>query len=421
MARQASQLAEPEGAWDDGAAPVDLLDPRLVDDPHPLLADLRERGDGVHRSNLGFWLVTRHADVESVNRDPRFGRDLRRWEGYEAVRPFLAGSALEACMQRFIFFLDPPDHTRLRRLTARAFTPRAVELRRPRLQQLARHLVADLPDDGQVELMERFAQPFPVRAIIDILGLPACDYAQLKAWADALALAVEPVAGRERLADADAATVEFDAYLRAEIRSRRTHALFPQVWLLDQLIAAEDGGDRLSEDELVAMVLLLFIAGHETTTNLIGNGMAALARHPAELDRLRRRRDLAATAVEELLRYDPPGNTNLRVAHEDVTVASTRIRAGEGLFTWLGSANRDPRVFEHPDRLDVSRHPNPHVTFGGGIHRCLGAALARVEGQVAFEALSRRWTHVDVDERGVERRRLINMRGLVRLPLVVTR
>jgi cytochrome P450 len=125
--------------------------------------------------------------------------------------------------------------------------------------------------------------------------------------------------------------------------------------------------------------------------------------------------------VEELLRYDPPGNTNLRVAHEDVTVASTRIRAGEGLFTWLGSANRDPRVFEHPDRLDVSRHPNPHVTFGGGIHRCLGAALARVEGQVAFEALSRRWTHVDVDERGVERRRLINMRGLVRLPLVVTR
>jgi cytochrome P450 len=399
---------------------VDLFDPRLVTNPFPVMAVLREQGDGVHRSNLGFWIVTRHADVEALNRDPRLGKDLRRWDAYEMVQPFLAHSALERCIQRSIFFLDPPDHTRQRRLAARAFTPRAVDALRPRLHRLAQDLLAALPDEGEIELMMGFAHPFPVRAIVEILGLPSADFPQLMAWSDALAVVVEPMAGRERLDAADAATVELEAYLRDNIRRRRHRTPRSDGRLIDQLIGAEDGGDRLTEDELVSMVVLLLTAGHETTTNLIGNGTLALVENHDQLQRLRRQPELIDTAVEELTRYDPPGNANLRVAQEDLTVGESRIRAGEAMFTWLGAANRDPRVFGHPDRLDLARHPNPHVSFGGGIHHCLGAALARTEARIAFGALVRRWPRLAVERADLRRRNVINIRGLERLPLVVS-
>jgi cytochrome P450 len=390
-------------------AAFDLFDPQLRADPYPAVAHLRESGDGVQRVEPGFWLVGRHGDVQHLHRDSRLGRDPRKSALYPLVRPFLAGSDLERCVESWMFFSDPPDHTRLRRLAAMAFTPRAVDAMCATIEALADELIAELPSTGEVDLIPAFAQPFPVRVMLAILDLPTVDYDALKEWSDAVALVVEPIAGRGRLELADAAVREFNAYLADHI-ARRRHT--PRSGLLDDLITAESEGDRLSEEELLAMLVLLFVAGHETTTNLLGNGLLALARHPDQWQRLRVEPALIHSAVEELLRFDGPANSNLRITLEELTVGTTTIPSGEIVFCWLGAANRDPRAFADPDTLDVARSPNPHVTFGGGAHFCLGAALARIEAAVALHRLTVRWRTLAVDEAGVRWRDLINIRGL---------
>lgn len=400
------------------ALPLDLRDPEYRNDPYPTLARLRAT-DPVHEDSMGLLLVTRHADVVALNRDPRLGRDMRRWIGYPMLRPYVADSPLERCVEQWMFSVDPPHHTRLRRLVASAFTPRAIAAMRPEIERVADDLLAELEASGRpgaFDLLGAFAQPFPVRVIARILGLPIHSYEDLRRWSEAVARVIEPTARRRDRLAANDANSELTTYLREQVAARRSN---PGADVITTLIAATEDGDRLSEEELIAQLVLLFIAGHETTVNLIGNGMLALCRHPEQMRRLRDDPSLAAGAVEEMLRYESPVNTNGRVAHEDIEVAGKVIAAGRLVFCMLGAANRDPEVFPDPDRFDVARSPNPHTSFGGGPHFCLGAPLARLEGRIAIERLLARFPALRVDEAAVRWRELVNLRGLERLPLHV--
>jgi pimeloyl-[acyl-carrier protein] synthase len=237
------------------------------------------------------------------------------------------------------------------------------------------------------------------------------------AWSDAVSIVIEPTAGRRVKAVANDAVQELSAYLRRHVAAHEPRG---EGDLLGDLIRAEEDGERLSEEELIANLVMLLVAGHETTTNLIGNGMLALLRHPDQLERLRREPSLIESAVEEMLRYESPANTNGRVALEDIEVRGVKIEAGQVLLCMLGAANRDPEVFGRPDTLDIARDPNPHVTFGGGVHYCVGASLARLEGRIAFSKLLERFPHLTLAEESPRWRDLINLRGLAELRLRAT-
>lgn len=396
---------------------LDLRAAEYVADPYPTLARFRAT-DPVHMDGFGVWYVLRHADVHALNRDVRLGRDLRKWMGYPLLRPYLADSPLERCVERWMFSLDAPQHTRLRKLVARAFTPRAVEAMHRDIEReaddLLDRLAAGAPEG--VELLSGFAQAFPIRVIARVLGLSLDVYEALRRWSGAIAKVLEPTARKADRLTANAGVIEMTAYLLEQVSARRERRTNDVVSIL---LAAEDDGDRLTEDELVAQLVMMFVAGHETTTNLIGNGMLALARHPQQLERLRSDSSLLPSAIEEMLRFESPANTNARVTHEEIVVGDKTIGAGQLVMCMLGAANRDPEVFADPDRFDVARTSNPHQSFGGGVHFCIGAPLARLEARIAFERLLRRWPEIHVDESGVRWRPLVNLRGLGQLPLRV--
>lgn len=395
-------------------ATIDFRDPAYRANPYPQLAQLREL-DPVHQTPLGFWLITRYEDVNQLNRDPRLGRDLRKWDAYPILRPYLAGSTLEACAEQWMFSLDPPAHTALRKLFATAFTPKIVRAMETEIRTIADALLAEIGTPQEpFDFMARFAQPFPVQVITRLLGLPLADYERLKMWSDTLVFVVEPVVSRAKREAASVAIGEMGLYLQQTLAA---HPPAPDTFM-GQLLAASDT-DRISQEAMFANLIFLFVAGHETTTNLLGNGLLALLRHPDQLQRLRDEPGLMETAVEELLRYDGPANVNGRVAHEDIEIGGKRIPKGNLVFCMLGAANRDPATFANPDTLDIGRPHNPHVTFGGGVHYCLGAPLARLEAQIAFKQLLRQWPSIEIAESGVQWRDLINLRGLKTLPISI--
>lgn len=395
---------------------LDFLDPQYRVDPYPALARLRAE-DPVHRDEYGIWVVTRYADVEALGTDPRMGRDYRSWRDYSLMRPFLAESALERLFESWLLSRDPPDHTRLRRLAAHAFTPRAIAAMRAAIERTADEVLTALADRDHIEFISEFAAPYPVRMIMAIMGLPFDIYPDLKRWSAALVTVLEPRRATESMLLANRTVDELQDYFRGEVAARQRR---PTDDLIGWLVAAQEDGDRLSEQELLAMLVLLIFAGQVTTSNLIGNGLLALARHPGEMARLRADASLAPRAIEELLRFEAPTAMNARIAKEDVVVAGRQIGAGDMVLCMLSAANRDPEVFADPDRLDLSRSPNRHVAFGGGPHYCLGAPLARLESQVAFTRLLDRWSHVEVDESGVVWGDTVGLRGLDRLPVKVT-
>ncbi len=397
------------------APPIDMRDPAFRDDPHPLLRTLRERGR-VARDVLGIWLVTHHADNSSGLRSNQLSREVWRSPGYAQLRPFIKDSTLERTTERWMLLNDPPTHTRLRRLVNGAFRPPVVAALRERIGNITDALLSALPAQGEFDLMSTLAQPLPVRVICDVLGLPADDFAQTKQWSDALALIVEPVVRREQRLAADRAAVDMVAYLRDHIARHRASG--EREDLLGLLIAAHDEGvDTLSEDELLGNLILLFIAGHETTTNLIGNGMLSLLRHPGELQRLREQPALMPSAVDEMLRFESSVNMVPRHTVAPYTIGDTVIPADQTVFFMTGAANRDPSVFADPDRFDIARSPNPHLAFGAGIHYCLGAPLARLEAEVAFGRLLQRHPRLSLLDPAPRWRSLINLRGLEALAL----
>jgi len=385
--------------------------PEFVVDPYPTYHRLRAE-DPVHHSPLGFWVLTRYADVIAMLRDPRLIK--------EPIAAFVAarfGMAVPPGLGLSMLDRDPPDHTRLRGLVSKAFTPKALESLRPHIQGIVDGLLAKVEGRGEMDLIEEFAYPLPVRVICEMLGVPVADHERFKQWGldiarglDAIMLppdsevAQRSMAGRRALA----------AYFRELIAERRAA---PREDMLSALIAAEEAGDKLNEDELMATCLLLLVAGHETTVNLIGNGSLALLRHPAELRKLRDNPGLITSAVEELLRFDGPVQRTARIPSEDITIGDHTIPKGEMVMPFLGAADRDPAQFPDPDRLDITRGDNRHIAFGMGIHFCLGAPLARMEGQIAINTMLQRLPKLALAIDKPEYRQSLTLRGLQTLPV----
>ncbi|MFF1871800.1 cytochrome P450 [Streptomyces sp. CB03911] len=371
-----------------------MFDPwsaEFVAHPYDAYAELREQAPVSRYEPTGQWLVARHQDVSALLRDRRLGRTYtHRYTHEEFGRPAPdpAHEPFHTLNDNGLLDLEAPDHTRIRRLVAKAFTPRRVEELRPAVARLADELVGALLADGGGDLIATVAEPLPVAVIAEMLGIPEADRVLLRPWSAAITGMFELNPTEETGRRAVAASVEFSDYLRGLIRERRTR---PGPDLLSALIQTQDGSDALTEQELVSTCVLLLNAGHEATVNTTGNGWWALFRNPDQLALLRRSVDgLLPTAVEELMRYDTPLQMFERWVLEDIEVAGTTIPRGSEIALLFGSANRDPDRFTDPDRLDLARADNPHITFGAGIHFCLGAPLARLELGESYGALLRR-------------------------------
>jgi cytochrome P450 len=386
--------------------------PEFHEDPYPAYRLLRER-DPVHQMPMGAWVLTRYDDVAAALRDSRLGR-----AGSEVMLAAVYGAGNEDIpMPPSMLFRDPPDHTRLRSLVSRAFTPRVVEGLRARIGEIVDHLLDRAQERGRMDVIADLAYPLPVTVISEMLGVDPGDHEAIKQWSadiarglDALVMPSDP----DLVQRASRGRRELGEYFRRLIPERRRQ---PRQDLLTLLIAAEEQGDRLTEGELLSTCVLLYVAGHETTVNLIGNGLYALLRHPAELGRLRVQPDLLPAAVEELLRYDAPVQRTVRLAHEDVELGGRHIDKGSLIVPVMGAANRDPAHFPDPDRLDIGRRENRHVAFGYGIHFCLGAPLARLEGQIVLAHLLRRFPQLALLTERPPWRRSFTLRGLQALPV----
>ena len=390
--------------WRSGAAYNPLSD-RTVQDPYPVYAALRARSP-VHRSTLlNGWLFTRHADVDAILRDHRrFANDPRK--GTLSARQ---RALLPPAEEYTLLVIDPPDHARLRALVTGAFTQRAVRAMEPRIRAVLGALLDGIADPGAFDLVRAVARPLPVMAIAEMLGVPAEDRDRFGAWSALRARMLEPtITLRERAAGVEAGKA-FDAWLRPVLERR---AAAPGDDVVSALVQARDEGGRLSEREALNMLRLLVVAGNETAANLIGNGMLALLRSPGQLRRLREDPGLIPAAVDELLRFDSPVQTDFRRVLADCEVNGFPLRARDNVVLSLGAANRDPAAFADPDRLDVGRNQGSHLAFGRGIHHCVGAALARLEGRIAFEMLLERFARIELLDRRPRFRSGIVLRGL---------
>ena len=385
--------------------------PEFHANPYPFYRRLREE-DPVHHSALGIWVLTRYDDVVMALRDPRFGR-----EGMAELMEARLGVPARPANARDMLFRDPPDHTRLRALVSRAFTPRVVEAVRPHIQEIVDGLLDRVEGARGMDVIEDLAYPLPVTVICEMLGVPTSDQDIFKQWSADIARSLDAAilpAGSEVTTRGQEAGDALREYFRSLIAVRRKQ---PRADLLSALIAAGEQGDKLSEPELLATCALLLIAGHETTVNLIGNGLFALLRHPAELQALADDPALIQTGVEELLRFDGPVQRTGRMTMADVEIGGRQIPKGSIVAAVIGAANRDPAHFPDPDRLDVARRENRHIAFGFGIHFCLGAPLARIEGQVAIGTLLRRMPALKLVSDTPEWRESSVLRGLKTLPV----
>ncbi len=394
-----------------------LLRPEVRANPYPFYHELRS-ADPVHWDEaMGFWALTRYADVAFAFHDPRFSRAQGLRAGInrlpeaerERARPVYDS------FSKTIAYSDPPYHTRLRGLANKAFTPRAVEQMRPRVQHIVDELLDAAQTAGRMDVIRDLAQPLPLIVIAEMLGLPTQDRMRLKKWSDDQFAVLGVVRRAPGLMDkAVQSLTEWGEYLVALVEERRQR---PQPDLLSALVAVEDEGRRLTRDELVANVAQILAAGHETTTNLSGNGVLALLRHPDQMQKLRDDPALVTSAAEEIMRYDNPVQVVYRSAAEEVELGGKRIGQGQLVNLVLGAANRDPAQFEAPDRFDLSRRESKHVGLGLGIHFCLGAPLARLEGQMALTTLLRRMPGLRLDADVLEWQESPTFRGLKALPV----
>ena len=381
---------------------------RLLANPYPIYRRLQTR-DPVHRSRLiKGWVLSRHEDIDAVLRDSRrFGNDRASTQD--------ANLRFDSEEPRSMLYRDPPDHTRLRSLVSKAFTPRAVRTLRPRVEKIADDLLDSLDGADSFDVIDAIAYPLPVAVICEMLGVPQEDRGPFREWSNDASLSIEPLLDDRRVATSMDTLSKLRDYFSDLAERRRAD---PGEDLVSVLTQIEDEGDRLSHLELQLMLVLLLVAGNETTRNLVGNGLLALLRNPEQLDRLRREPELIGPAVEELTRYDSPVQIDGRSVREDTEVGGVPMERGQYLMMLLGAANRDPEAFDDPDVLDVSRERNPHLGFGRGIHHCLGAPLARMEAEVMLGKLLERFPNVRLAGTP-HRRRQIVLRGLSSLPVRV--
>lgn len=393
------------------------FDPQYVADPHAYYARLRETAP-VQRSVLPdgqtVWVLTRYADVEAAFADPRLVKDPRNALTPEQIarRPPLPETL--RYIRANMLSRDPPDHTRLRRLVSKVFTPRMVEQLRPRIRAIADALLDAVAGRGEMDLIAEYALPLPITVIEEMLGIPVADRERFRGWSDAILSAAPPM-------PVTPATVEgaeaLKRYLELQFEERRRA---PTDDLITGLLQAEEAGDRLDKDELLGMTYLLLLAGHETTANLIGSGVLALLEHPDQLAKLRADPGLMPAAIEELLRFcSPVATSTLRYAAADVPVGGVVVPKGEWVLVVITAANRDPARFPNPDTLDITRPDNKHLAFGNGIHYCLGAPLARLEAEIALGMLLRRLPglRLGVPAEALTWRPSLLLRGLAKLPV----
>ena len=395
----------------------DPLDPGFIADPYPYYHRLREAAP-VYRTPQGFWLITRYDDVALALRDRRFGKDFvgnmtRRYGENRLSEPAIASLA------RTMLVLDPPDHTRLRALVTKAFTPRVIETLKPRIKEIVTDLLTEASKrSGKIDIVRDLAIPLPATVIAEMLGAPQADRHKFRKWADDL-LAFqginkppEPV-----LLQAQASLVEMRDYLMVQIEEKRAN---PKDDLLTKLVQAESEGDRLSVAELINTCVTLLVAGHETTTSLLGSSVFTLLKHPDDLAKIRVDWDLLPPAIEEVLRYESPVSRQPRLMKRDFELNGKLLKQGEIVFQMLNAANRDPAYFEHPETFDIFRKNNRHLAFGQGIHFCVGATLARAEANIALKTLFEMFPNIALvdpnPEWDVEKR---NSRMLKKLPVSV--
>lgn len=402
------------------------FDPAFRANPYPTYAELRTH-DPVHVSPFGFTVLTRYEDVARTLRGSEFARDIdahvneRPDDPRRARRERLRQRREDGSVAKSILNLDPPDHTRLRRLVSLAFTPSAIERLRPRVQQLVDDVLDRAAEQGSIELVEELAFPVPFQVISDMLALPTDGSEQIRDWSQTLTASLEPTADEAALDATEVAAAAMGEYLRGVIDHRRQHLGDD---LLSALIVAEEEGDRLSPAELLSFVILLYVAGHETTVNLIGNGTLALLRNPDQLRLWADDPSLDSNAMDELLRFDGPVQQTVRVPMVDVTYAAVDgteivVPKGNMVMAVLGAASHDPTVFDSPEQLRLDRpNANRHLGFAAGVHYCLGASLAKLEASVAITSLIRRFPDVQLAGEPTWRDRL-TIRGVDHLPLTV--
>ncbi len=396
-------------------------DPATLADPYGVFALMRDQ-DPCHWSpRLKSWVLTRYDDVKRVCLD-------KGQLSSDRLRPFFASlpgpeaeriADIVRYLSLWMVFKDPPEHTRLRRLVGKVFHAKSMQAMRPQVEDIAQWLLGRIGDRDDFDFITEFAGPLPCLVIMALLGVPRESLAQVKRMSDDMALFIgSSRTSPEKYDTAQAATHEMAEFFRELIEQRRAQ---PRDDLLSELVHLEDDGDRLSEDELIATCILLLFAGHETTTNHIANGMLALMRFPGEMARLRADPGLANAAVEELLRYDGPSGAQVRIVAEEHQLHGKTLAVGQRVFIMLNAANRDPRAYPDPDRLDLDRDGVPQLSFGYGLHICLGFPLARTEGQVAFPALLKHFSHLEPTTDAPPWINSLVFRGMSSLPVRVRR
>jgi cytochrome P450 len=396
------------------ATDIALTSPRVLADPYPYFARAREAAPVQWHASLNMWLAFSHDSANAVLRARTLGRIWTpRW-------PDVDLPAFELIHVNSLLENEPPVHTRLRRLVAGAFSRGHVERLQPRIAELAMALADDVADSGaggaELDLIRLYAEPLPVQVIAELLGIPHADWHLLRPWSNAIVKMYEYDVSNEQRDAAERASAEFVDYLRAMVAERRSRLTDD---LVSSLISETDSdGARLTEDELITTCTLLLNAGHEATVNVVGNGVLALGKHGDQWQRLIEEPELVTSAVEELIRYDSPLQLFERTAISDTEIGGVAVRKGEKIAALLGSANRDPAVFDDPDRFDIGRIDNPHLGFGAGIHFCVGAPLARVELRTSLQILSARFPRLALAGEPPERTEFV-IRGLRRLPVTI--
>ena len=393
--------------WSVSRVVFNPLSPKFMDDPYPTYAKLR-RKDPVHWSRLiKSWVLTTHRDVDFVLRDhKRFANDTRN-----ALDQMTENQVNEV---HSMLYLDPPDHTRLKSLVSRAFTRKAIEAMNLRIEVIVDQLLDKIEDD-KFDAIEALAHPLPNIVVSEMLGIPPEDQTRFRDWSDNVASSLEPNRSQQELQVIEQSLESLHAYFDEVIDKRRTD---PQDDLVTVLCQAEEEGEKLTHQELLVTLTLLLVAGNETTKNLIGNGLLALLQNPVQMELLRKDSALVLLAVEELLRFDGPVQMDSRTALEDVEIGGKQIKRGEFMVLVIGSANRDEEVFCDPDSLQINRSEQNHLAFGRGIHHCLGAQLAQLEGQIALRKLLHRFPNIRLAGKPVHNNRVV-LRGLTDLPVAI--
>jgi pimeloyl-[acyl-carrier protein] synthase len=410
-------IASPTGPDQTGSALslYHLLEPEVLANPYPLYHRLRTEAPVHWDPFLHAWVVTRYSDVVRVLHD--FSADRTPTPDQLKRMNLSALTPIAAVMVKQMLFLDAPAHTRLRSLASSAFSPARVRALRSHIQQIADNLLdaAMRENPEEMDIVAEFAEPLPAIVTAEMLGVPTADHRRLKAWtADFAEMLGNFQHNPDHVPKVLRAVEEMLEYFRERVRELRAH---PREGLINSLLTAEINGDRLSEEEVIANSIVTMVGGQETTTNLIGNGLLTLLRHPAEMQRLRDHPELMPSAVEELLRYESPSQHTARLARADVELGGRQIRKRQAVIAVMGAANRDPERFPDPDRLDLARTDNRHLAFGWAAHFCFGAALARIEGEIAFTTILHRMAALSLQEVPLQWRTNMGLRGLLALPV----